>query len=430
MPVERPPLAQDPHEVADRVSAARHLLRHPLVPADARNAQVLRLVRRHQGELTRLFADGVGYRLVVDPGAARLFKAGLGRDGTRPLLRRSGTAFTPRAYALLCLVLAALTRSRTQLLVDELVAQVRSSAVDAGVDVDLDGITDRRALHAALLALVDLGVLRERDGDLEHWADKRTQSLLDVRRDLLSLLVSAPLSSARSPGELLDEASLPSAAGGARVAVRRRLLESPVLAVADLPEDHAEWWRRNRNRESEWFSDRFGLTLELRAEGALAVDPDDELTDEEFPGRGGTRHLALLCLEVLASEGVAGADAGQAWAAVPVARAVELCRRVLDEWAEVLRRDQREAPDRAVDEALAVLESMGLVRRTTASGLVDGTPDAVPRDTLWVHAAASRYAPAPVIAERSASGELSLFDTTASLFETEEPHQEGSRTDG
>ena len=134
------------------------------------------------------------------PGAARLFKAGLGRDATRPLVRKSGKAFTPRAYALLCLTLAALTRGKGQLLVDELVAQVRSAAVDAGLDVDLDAIADRRALHAAFAALVELGVLHERDGDLEHWAEQRTASLLDVRRDRLALLVAAPLARGRGPG--------------------------------------------------------------------------------------------------------------------------------------------------------------------------------------------------------------------------------------
>ncbi|KGN41805.1 TIGR02678 family protein [Knoellia aerolata] len=397
--VERPRLADDPIEVAQRVEAARQLLLHPLMAATEANRSTLRLIRRHQAELTRLFADGAGYRLHVDPNGARLFKAGLGRDSTRPLRRRSGTPFTPRAYALLALVLAALTRSKSQLLVDELVAQVRSTAVDAGIDLDLDGITDRRALNAALLALVDLGILVERDGDLDHWAEKRTQSLLDVRRELLSLMVAAPLSSATSAGDLLDRAALPSAVGGARIAVRRRLLESPILTVDDLTEDQSEWWRRNRNRESEWFRDHFGLEVELRAEGALAVDPDDELTDVSFPGRGSTRHLALLVLEALTEQAPAVTSPGKAWHGIPIDSARVMARGIVSRWAEVLRRDQREAPDAAVDEAFALLESMGLLRRSDD-----------PR-SMEVHAAASRYAPAPVIVEKSSTGELSLFDT-------------------
>ena len=171
MTVERPAPAEDVGVTAERRRAARALLRHPLLHADGPHAEELRLVRRHRAELERVFADGLGYRLVVEPGSARLFKAGLGRDATRPLLRRSGRPFPPRAYALLCLTVAALGRAKGQLLVDELVAQVRAAAVDARIDVDLDTIADRRALHAALSALVDLGVLHERDGDLEHWAE-------------------------------------------------------------------------------------------------------------------------------------------------------------------------------------------------------------------------------------------------------------------
>ena len=61
----------------------------------------------------------------------------------------------------------------------------------------------------------------------------------------------------------------------------------------------AEWWRRSRHREADWFRDAFGLELELRAEGAIAVDPDDELSDVTFPGTGSQRHAALLLLEHL-----------------------------------------------------------------------------------------------------------------------------------
>lgn len=415
-PVARPAPAQDPQEQAERLRAARALLTTPLITAGGSRPEELRLARRHQGELTRMFAEGLGYRLQVDPGAARLFKSGLGRDSTRPLRRRSGARFTPRAYALLCLTIAALTRSKAQLLVDELVAQVRSAAVDAGVEVDLDAAADRRALHAALVALVQLGVLHERDGDLEHWADQRTQSLLDVNRDVLSLLVAAPLASVESPDELLDQVALPSAAGGARTAVRRRLVESPVLTLEELPEDQAEWWKRNRNRERDWYRDRFGLELELRAEGALALDPDDELTDEEFPGRGATRHLALLVLEALTEairsrRGAAhgrgsgpsgrGGEAGAAaWHGIPDEAARRLARGVVDRWAQGLRRDQREDPEAAIREALAVLATTGLVRLAPEAGV------------LLVHAAAMRYATRAVLADASATGERSLFDVS------------------
>jgi uncharacterized protein (TIGR02678 family) len=399
--VERPAPAVDVAAVEERRRAARALLLTPLLTEPA---EELRLVRRHREELTRLFADGLGYRLVVEPHAARLFKAGLGRDGSRALLRRSGRAFAPRMYALLCLTVAALTRAKNQLLVDELVAEVRAAAVDAGVEVDLDAIADRRALHAALLELVDLGVLAERDGDLEHWAEQRTLSLLDVRRERLNLLVSAALGSVDGPDELLDVAALPSAAGGARVAVRRRLVESPLLSVTDLTPEQADWWARNRHREREWFRDRFGLDLELRAEGAVAIDPEDELSDIAFPGPGSTRHVALLWLEAVVNrirERARSADrAERFWAHAPAGDVEACATQVLTEWGAGLKREHRDDPAKARTEALQVLVGVGLVRVAP--------PDE--GDGWLVHAAAARYAARPALAAASATGEASLFD--------------------
>ena len=389
----------DPQDLAERQRAARAVMLQPLLTADGAGSDDFRLVRRHQGELTKLFAEGLGYRLQVDPTSARLFKTGLGPDASRPLRKRSGAPFTPRAYALFCLTLAALTRARNQLLVDELVQQVRSAAVDAEVAVDLDAVADRRALHAALLQLVRLGVLRERDGDLEHWVEQRTQSLLDVRRDLLGLLVSAPLSAAAGPDDLLERAALPSAVGGARVATRRQLLESPVMTVGDLDDEHAEWWSRNRNRERDWYDTRFGLHLELRAEGAVVVDPDDEFTDDRFPGADKTKQLALLILEelvdVASSGGVERVDG--AWRGIPMDTASARAGAVHARWVDRLRRDQREDPDGAVREAIGVLERFGLARRAD--------------DLLLIHAAAARFAPLVTLVETRATGEQSLFDT-------------------
>jgi uncharacterized protein (TIGR02678 family) len=400
--VERPSPAEDVHALMERRRAARALLRRPLLHDSVEEqADELRLVRRHRDDLTRMFAEGLGYRLVVEPGVARLFKSGLGRDPSRALLRRSGKPFSPRGYALLCLTVAALTRAKRQLLVDELVAEVRAAAVDAGVDVDLDSIADRRALHAALIALVELGVLTERDGDLDHWAEQRTLALLDVRRDRLALLVAAPVGSADGVDEMLDVAALPSAAGGARVAIRRALVESPVLSVNELADEQAEWWRRNRNRERDWFRDRLGLDVELRAEGALAVDPDDEMTDVTFPGTGSVRHFALLWLERLvntARDAARAADVtDRVWRLLEPELVDQAASEVFDEWGRGLRREHRDDPARARADARELLVGIGLVRLNDDGGWL-------------VHAAAARYASLPALTEAAASGEASLFD--------------------
>jgi uncharacterized protein (TIGR02678 family) len=377
-------MTEDAQVAAERRTALRALLLNPLLTADGPRADDLLLVRNHREHLQRLCAEGLGYRLVVEPKVARLFKAGLGRDASRPLRKKAssgrGRAFDPRAYALLCLTSAALTRCSGQLLLDELVAQVRSAVADAGLTVDLDTVADRRALAAALNVLIELGVLVERDGDLARFADDASaQSLLDVRRERLRMLVAAGLSGAQSPQDLLDAAALPSAAGGARVAVRRRLLESPVLSVTDLTADQVEWWSRNRNRERDWLRDNAGLELELRAEGALAIDPDEVLTDVAFPGTGSARHAALLVLERIADaarEPARGAEvADRVWRSVTdfdgalaavVAEHGRGLKKAYDDVA-LLRAD-----------VIEVLTESGLLRRTD--------------DGFEVHAAAARYA--------------------------------------
>jgi uncharacterized protein (TIGR02678 family) len=395
---ERPGPAPDLLAEADVRDAARALLLMPLLTSD-RNPDELALVRRHRDELARLFADGLGYRLVVEPGLARLFKTGLGRDALRPLRRRNDAPFTPRRYALLALTLAALTQARRQLMVDELVAAVRSAAVDARIDVDLDAITDRRALHSALVALIDLGVLSERDGDLEHWVERRTEALLDVHRDRLAVLLSTPIAGRESLDDLLEIAAVPSAAGGARVAVRRRLTEQPVLSTEDLTDEQREWWRRNREREREWFRRWLGLDLELRAEGAVAIDPSGELTDRPFPASGSARHFALLLVGELVEElrTVRGDELrSTAWAHVATSTARRAADRVFSTWRRGLRKDHRENPDVVFEEAVDVLLEAGLVRKDP--------------NGLLVHAAAARYAPRPELLAAGPSGERSLFE--------------------
>jgi uncharacterized protein (TIGR02678 family) len=398
-PPERPPAATDLLAEADLRNAARALLRTPLLHADSHPDQ-LALVRRHSEALTKLFAEGLGYRLVVEPGLARLFKTSLGHDSGRALRRRNDLPFTPRRYALLALTLAALTRSRLQVMVDELVADVRSAAVDAGIDVDLDSVHERRALHSALVALVDLGVISERDGDLEHWADQRTHTLLDVHRDRLAILVAAPLSSFSGPEDALEVPWVPSAAGGARIAIRRLLVEQPVMSTADLTEEQRGWWTRNREREREWFRRHFGLELELRAEGALAVDPAGDLTDRPFPGTGSAKNFALLLLDELVESIRAepdGAFEGQAWMHVAHSSARQGADRVFANWKRGLKKAHRENPDAVFEEALEVLVEAGLIRIDVGG--------------LLVHAAAARYAPKPeLIAARAPSGERSLFE--------------------
>lgn len=373
--------------------AARALLANPLLHADPGTPEVrseeLRLVRKHRAVLQDFFASGLGYRLIVERRAARLIKLDPGAEPPRPLLRGSQQRpMSPRGYSMLTLLLAVLDSGRRQYLVDELVRELRATASEAGVPVDLDAVADRRALVAALKVLIGYGVIHERDGDLTHWAeDARAQSLLDVDAERLALVV-AGLPRITNVEDLLTPDALPSSVGGARLATRRRLVESPLLDVAELDDEQREWWSKNRHREKDWYEDSLGLQLELRAEGALAIDPDDELSDVTFPGSGSARHLALLVLERV----VAVARRDRAARVVVSAEDVEQAHvAVVAEHPAALINAYRENGNVLRADVAEILRSTGLVH--------------VLDDGSWaVHAAAARYAPKPTV-------------VTATLFE-------------
>ncbi len=361
--------------------ARRALLAKPWLTRE-RDTEEFRLVRRHREALTTWFADTLRYRLECDTETARLRKAGIGSGPPRPLLRTGTKApYGPRGYALLVAVLASLTRERDQLLLEDLALAVRATAAEAEVSLDLEQLADRRLLQAALRTLLDLGVLVERDGTVEGWdTDRRVQALLDVRRDRLALLLDVHLGRAEDPFAFLDIAAVPSAAGGARVAVRRRLVEHPVLDTATMSEEESQWWRRNRGREANLLADWLGLQVELRAEGAVAVDPDGWLTDRDLPGAGTAAHAALLVLQLLVAgcrDGALAEKQQRAWRPVSDADFDAAVSRVLEAYGRGFAKDFRE-PDFLRTHVADTLAAFGLLR-----------PDG---DGFLLHAAAARYA--------------------------------------
>lgn len=391
--LDRPGDAADLREAAERRQAMRALLATPLLHAGGpqetdRNAQDLLLVRRHREAVTAEFANGLRYRLIVEPAGARLVKTGLGPDGSRPLRRPArggvaGRAFTPRGYALLMVTLAVLMRVRSQLMLAELVGEIRSAAADVDIAIDLDSAVDRRLLHTVLLVLIDFGVVLEQDGDLEHWAENSAaQSLLEVSMERLGLLLAVPMPTGISTTDILNPAPLSSGAGGARIATRRMLAESPLLTTEDLDPEYREWWARTRFQQVDWFDRVLGLRLELRAEGALAIDPDEELSDEQFPGTGTVRHAALLVLVELSAEirerSRTSTGRSSAWWAVSDEALQGCVDAVVAEHRKGFRKEYREDPVALRVEIIALLGRMGLLR---AAG-----------SDWFVHAAAGRYA--------------------------------------
>jgi uncharacterized protein (TIGR02678 family) len=382
-------------EDAERQDALRLLLRHPLVTSDGPHAEAFKLVRRHKDDLARDLRQLLGYRLVVEAGFARLYKAGLGPGRARPLRRASGAPFSPRAYAYLALCCSVLLTGRQQVLLSGLVEQVRHAGAEAGIELGADSHADRRAFVAALRQLVAWGVLVEDDGTVAAFADDAAvEALLYVRRDLVRHLLAVPLRDVEHPDELVRLAAEPGVAGGARHLVRRLLVEEPAVLADDLDAESWEWLRQSQRREARAFGELIGLELEIRAEGVAAIDPREELTDEAFPRGGTLGHAALLAVSELARRLRPEAlPRDEVIGTVPVPDGLldEVVARLLERHGARWKQDYLDHPERLQRDVEDLLVAMGLLRRSPGG--------------LRLSAIANRYAP-------QVEAPTGLFDTT------------------
>ncbi|GAB2774466.1 TIGR02678 family protein [Streptomyces daliensis] len=297
------PSAHDVALAAERRSAARLLLTHPLVRAKGPHADLFPLIRRHAEWLTHRFQQVLGYQLLVDTAYARLFKAGLGHGSGHRLVRSTGTPFTPRTYACLALALSVLVTAPEQMLLSRLVADLKAAAADAGIELEGTGRqAEKRTLAAALRQLVDWGALVETDGSVAAVAQEGTgEALLTVDREIARALVSGPLAQSRDGADLVRRGADPGF-GGPRTYVRRMLVETPAVYLDELADSERDWLRTRQRREATAFSELLGLEAEIRAEGVVLVDPEEELTDLRLPGTGTLAQAALLLVERLAGE--------------------------------------------------------------------------------------------------------------------------------
>ncbi|MET8902246.1 TIGR02678 family protein [Streptomyces sp. NPDC004538] len=294
------PSTHDVALAAERRTAARLLLAHPLIASDGPHADLFPLIRRHADWLGKRFQQVLGYRLLVDSSYARLFKAGLGADSGHRLERSAGTPFTPHTYACLALALSVLVTAPEQMLLSHLVADIRAAAADAGIELEETGrAAGKRTLVAALRQLVDWGVLVETEGHVAALAQEAGgEALITIDRELARVVVAGPLSQARDGADLVRRAADPGF-GGPRTYVRRMLVETPVVHLDELTDAERDWLRTRQRREAQAFSELLGLEMEIRAEGVALVDPEEELTDLHLPGTGTVAQAALLLAERL-----------------------------------------------------------------------------------------------------------------------------------
>jgi uncharacterized protein (TIGR02678 family) len=347
--------------------AIRLLLAHPFVTDTRPDPEAFALVRRHARELQRWFAEQLGYRLVVETELARLHKRPAPGAGLRPLRTQSGLPFTPRRYALLCLVLAALERMEVQTVLSELAGQVALLAASEEVRrLDLESFAERQAFVDAVRWLVELGVLSLADGEDTAFVEGRGDALYDIHSRRLSQLLSVPVpaSPVDDPERLAPEVYPETEEGvnrRSRHRLLRRLVEEPVLYLADLDEAERAYLTSQRHYLSGQVTGQTGLEVEVRREGLAAIDPAGRLTDLPFPSTGTVSHAALLLAEHLAERARAIPDHTVLVPEADLHRTMEaLLARYGKVWSKTYQ-DLPAGPARLLAQALERLERMGLV---------------------------------------------------------------------
>jgi len=347
--------------------AARSLLAEPLI--DRRSPAALTTVRRHRTQLARWFAEELGYRLdATRPGVARLAKMPGAGHQPRGLRTRGERPFDGRRYALVCLMLAAAEAAgeRTTLAhlferVAERVGGIEGLAFDSSVGAD------RRVFIQAVQACVDLGVFEKADGDEERFArgEPGGDALYRIDRDRLSLLPTAPQppSLAAGPEDVATEAYPDTEEGRnrqRRQRVMRALVEQPIVYRDDLSPEELDYLVHQRPRFEKVLAESVGLTLEIRAEGWVAVDEAGDLTDLRFPDYGAASTAALrLCDELRARRRRGDPDA---W---PVDEATAFVLDLAREYAGYWKKDAGDATGarQLTDAAVDILVAARLAQR-------------------------------------------------------------------
>jgi len=184
--------------VAERQTALRALLRHPLLAAAGRHSAEAGLVRRHATWLREWLARNPAWTLQVDNEVARLRKTPADlSDGTRPARDpSSNTEFNRRRYVVFCLALAALERADRQTTLGKMAeAVVAFAAADpalaaAGIIFDLASHDQRRDLVHATRLLIELCVLVRIHGDEQQYLSAQGDVLYNVNRPALASILN------------------------------------------------------------------------------------------------------------------------------------------------------------------------------------------------------------------------------------------------
>ena len=229
-------------DLADYQRAVRTLLVHPLVTPTHPFRGALAMVRRFSATLASDLDAVAGYRLEVGASCARLVRRVDRLDDTQAVRRRDRRPFDRRRYAYLCLVLAALGRSGTQVALTELADALKRRAAEvAGLGFDPDTYRHRLAFVDVVRHLLERGALSEVEASTVEWVrdPDAGEALYDVDRDVVHLLFVPPrviqhVGSVRSLLATGQAASRDTRRVATRQRLARLLLEHPVVEVDDL----------------------------------------------------------------------------------------------------------------------------------------------------------------------------------------------------
>ena len=301
----------------ERRKALRTLLQHPLVTADGPHGDQFVLIRRHGDEINRWLGRGPGWGLYVDSETARLRKSPVEpKDHTRGAESRD-KKFSRLRYCLFCLAVAALGQGERQTTLGKLFESILRMAgsdpilTENGFVLDPKRRDHRRDLVAAVRKMMELGLLRQIDGDEEAFLSQRGDVLYTVNRSALAWVLNLRRSPSTVEAQSLDERMAaitaepqPQTHEGRNNRIRRylyrKLLDDPILYLNRLDEDTRQYLSSQRPKIVQEIENYTGLRGEIRSEGIAMVDEQGDLTDFDIPREGTEGHICLLLAELLA----------------------------------------------------------------------------------------------------------------------------------
>jgi uncharacterized protein (TIGR02678 family) len=382
-----------PEVQAERRRALRSLLRNPLLLAAGDTAPQYELVRNHSPWLKYWLAAFPGWTLHIDGEAARLRKTPPAlTDETRPGIdATSGSPFTRRRYALICLALAALEKSERQTTLGRIAETIVELAAgdrnlqSAGLTFDISSHDQRRDLVHAVRFLLKNRLLRRVHGDEQEFLNQTgtSDALYEINRSILAVILNV----SRSPSALeasmrnfshstderakwITEDSMPITEDARNRQLRSRLvrflLDDPVLYFNDLNSEERSYFERQRGFLLKQIREATGLVPEIRREGIALLDDMGDLTDIKLPEEGTDGQLTQFLAERLAEH--LKNYPGIAVSCKTVQRYIsELIQIHGSRWRKAVR--EPEAEVRMAEEALRRLQGLRLVRITAEGAL-------------------------------------------------------------